>query len=296
MKILILGGNGMIGHKVYQSLRIVYEDTWVLLRQNLKDLEYKDLFDFEKVIDGIDLKEFDRLSSILDNLNPDVIINAAGITLRRGVDLSISNTITINSTLPHFLEEWINEKSSKRLIHFSTDCVFSGKIGAYGENNIPDAVDYYGRTKALGEVTGSQSLTLRGSMIGRELANHTELLEWFLSQKGKTVNGFKNVIYSGITTVKMAEYVTRIVANFPSMSGLYNVSSIPISKYDLLKLFNENFDVQSKILLNEEYYSKKDLISNRFYTETGFNIPEWKDLVIELKENSIINSKYYKQY
>lgn len=296
MKILILGGNGMIGHKVYQALRIVFDDTWVLLRQNLKDLKYKELFNFKKVIDGIDLKEFDRLSGILDDLDPDIIINSAGITIRRGVDISISNTITINSALPHFLEEWINGKSGKRLIHFSTDCVFSGKIGAYSESSIPDAVDYYGKTKALGEVTGSQSLTLRGSMIGRELANHTELLEWFLSQKGKTVNGFKNVIYSGITTVKMAEYVTKIITDFPLMSGLYNVSSVPISKYDLLKLFNENLDVRSEILINEDYHSKKDLISNRFYTETGFTIPEWKDLAIQLKENSIINSKYYKQY
>lgn len=286
----------MIGHKVYQALRIVYENTWVLFRQYLKDLKYKELFDFEKVIDGIDLKEFDRLSKILDDLNPDIVINAVGITIRRGVDSRISNTIIINSALPHFLEEWINGKSGKRLIHFSTDCVFSGKIGAYSESSIPDAIDYYGKTKALGEVTGSQSLTLRGSMIGRELENHTELLEWFLSQKGRTVNGFKNVIYSGITTVKMAEFVTRIVTDFPSMSGLYNVSSIPISKYDLLNIFNENFDVHSEILMNEDYYSKKDLISKRFYAETGFNIPEWKDLIIQLKENSIINSKYYKKY
>lgn len=296
MKILILGGNGMIGHKVYQALRICFDDTWVLLRQNLKDLKYKELFNFEKVIHDIDLKEFDSLTGILDDLNPDIIINAAGITIRRGVDISISNTITINSALPHFLEEWVRGKNGKRLIHFSTDCVFSGKIGAYNENSFPDAVDYYGKTKALGEVTGSQSLTLRGSMIGRELANHTELLEWFLSQKGNTVRGFKNVIYSGITTVKMAEFVTKIITDFPSMSGLYNVSSVPISKYELLKLFNKNFGVGAEILINEDYHSKKDLISDRFYNETGFTIPEWKDLAIQLKDSSLINSKYYKQY
>ena len=294
MRILILGGNGMIGHKVYQALRLVFDDTWVLLRQNLKDLNYKEIFNFKKVLDAIDLKEFERLVRILDDLNPDIIINAAGITIRRGIDVSISNTITINSTLPHFLEEWINGKIGKRLIHFSTDCVFSGKIGDYNESSTPDAVDYYGRSKALGEVTGPQSLTLRGSMIGRELANHTELLEWFLSQKGKSVNGFNNVIYGGITTVKMAEYVTKIITDFPSMSGLYNVSSIPISKYDLLKLFNENFDVGSEILICENYHSKKNLISSKFYNEMGITIPDWKDLVIQLKENSNINSKYYK--
>ena len=296
MKILILGGNGMIGHKIYQALRINFDDTWVLLRQNLKDLKYKELFNFEKVIHCVDLKKFDSLTGVLDDLNPDIIINAAGITIRRGVDISSSNTILMNSALPNFLEKWVRGKKGKRLIHFSTDCVFSGKIGAYNENSIPDALDYYGKTKALGEVTGSQSLTLRGSMIGRELANHTELLEWFLSQKGNTVRGFKNVIYSGITTVKMAEFVTKIITDFPSMSGLYNVSSVPISKYELLKLFNKIFGVGAEILINEDYHSKKDLISDRFYNETGFTIPEWEDLAIQLKDNSLINSKYYKQY
>lgn len=294
MKIFILGGNGMIGHKIYQTLHKKFEDTWILVRQSLEDLTYKEVFNEEKIIHSVDLKQFDRVTRILDDLDPDIIINAAGITIRRGVDNSISNSITINSALPHFLEEWVTGKGGKRLIHFSTDCVFSGKSGAYKEDSIPDAMDYYGKTKALGEVKGSQTLTLRGSMIGRELANHTELLEWFLSQKGNTVKGFKNVIYSGITTVKMAEYITKIITDFPSMSGLYNVSSVPISKYELLKLFNKNFGVNADILINEDYYSRKDLISERFFKETGFLIPKWEDLAVQLKKDSLLYSKYYK--
>lgn len=294
MKIFILGGNGMIGHKIYQALHKKFDDTWILVRQHLKDLTYKEVFNGAKAIQSVDLLHFDRLTGILDNLDPDIIINAAGITIRRGVDSNICNSIIMNSALPHFLEEWVTGKGGKRLIHFSTDCVFSGKRGAYKEDSIPDAMDYYGKTKALGEVKSSQTLTLRSSMIGRELANHTELLEWFLLQKGNTVQGFKNVIYSGITTVKMAEYITKIITDFPSMSGLYNVSSVPISKYELLKLFNKNFDVDADILIKEDYYSRKDLIADKFFDETGFAIPEWEDLAVQLKKDSLLYSKYYK--
>lgn len=295
MRILILGGNGMIGHKIYQILKDTYVDTWVLLRQNLNDLVYKDLFNPDKVIDNVELSELDKLTKYLEKLDPDIIINAAGITLRRGIETVLSKSILINSVLPHFLEEWIIGKNSKRVIHFSTDCVFSGTEGAYTETSNTDARDYYGRTKTLGEITNLQSLTLRGSMIGRELCNYTELLEWFLSQKGKSVSGFSNVLYSGITTVRMAEFVKIIIRDFPYMSGLYNVSSIPISKYDLINLFKEAFEVDVKILKDEAHTSRKDLISDKFYRATGLALPKWDELIVELKIDSKMHSKYYKK-
>lgn len=295
MRILILGANGMIGHKMYLVLSNKFEDTWSLLRQSLHLLPHQNLFKVQKTVQGVDLADFEKLITLLNQLNPDVIINAAGITIRRGINDIVSHSVIINSALPHLLEEWVL-KNNKRLIHFSTDCVFSGKAGAYSEESIPDAIDNYGRTKALGEVMGSGSLTLRGSMIGRELANFTELLEWFLSQKGKTINGFQNVIYSGITTVRMAEFVSCIISDFPNMTGLYNVSSIPVSKYDLLTLFNKNFKMGIAINGKEDYHSRKDLKPDRFYNETGFTIPVWEDLAEELKRDSDFYFKYYKQY
>lgn len=293
MKILILGGNGMIGHKVYQVLREVYEDTWVLLRQSLENINGRELFDPKKVIGGFDLIDLSKLASTLDLINPDVIINAAGITIRRGVDSSVSKSIIVNSALPHFIEEWINKYEGKRVIHFSTDCVFSGSSGSYTEESIPDARDVYGKTKALGEIFGSKSLTLRGSMIGREMDNKTELLEWFLKNKNNVVKGYSGVIYAGITTLQMAFFVKQIISGFPNLSGLYNVASIPISKYDLLNLFNKHFENNSTIIDESDYKSKKDLIANKFYKETGFEIPKWEDLIIDLKKDSDKYCKYY---
>jgi len=196
--------------------------------------------------------------------------------------------------LPHLLEEWVSNKKGKRIIHFSTDCVFSGKSGEYNENSDLDAQDVYGKTKGIGELKGPNSLTLRCSMIGRELDYYTELLEWFLSQKGETIKGFSNVVYSGITTVKMAEFVKDIIVHYPDLSGVYNISSVPISKYELLKLFKDTFGYTIEIEKDITYKSRKDLLSNNFFKETKFTIPVWRDLMIQLKEDSILNSEYYK--
>ncbi len=294
MRILILGGNGMIGHKMYQVLSEQFADTWVLMRKTLDELPFKDIYQQERVIDGIDVTDFEGLRTILDHISPTIIINAIGITIRRGINDQVSKSIEVNAALPHFLEEWVNLESNKRLIHFSTDCVFSGNSGSYTEESYTDAKDYYGKTKALGEVGGSQSLTLRGSMIGRELENYTELLEWFLSQKDAALNGFEKVIYSGITTVQMAKFVKAIIIKHPKMNGIYNVSSVPISKYQLLNLFNEAFNINAEIAINKDYESRKDLISDKFYNTTGLHIPKWEDLVIQLKQDSLKYSKYYK--
>jgi dTDP-4-dehydrorhamnose reductase len=295
MRILILGGNGMIGHKMYQVLIEDFPDTWVVLRQRLDVLSCHGFFKNGNVIDSFDLTEFDRLKTLLNDLNPDIIINTAGITIRRGVNESVYRSIMTNSVLPHFLGEWVVGKVGKRFLHFSTDCVFSGKTGSYIDDSIPDADDNYGRTKALGEVNLNQTLTLRGSLIGRELDYHTELLEWFLNQNGNVIKGFSNALYSGITTIRMAKYVKKIIKNFPLLSGIYNVSSTPISKYELLLLFKQAFGINVEILKDDFYSSKKDLISSRFYTDIKEDIPTWEDLIVELNDDSNLNIDFYKK-
>lgn len=292
MRILILGGNGMIGHKMYQVLSKEYADTWVLFRKKTTQVASSEIFNKDKIIDNFDLIHFDKLNTILDNLMPEVIINAAGITIRRGINDDRYRSIMINSALPHFLDNW-TKINKKRLIHFSTDCVFSGKSGFYSETSFTDAEDIYGRTKSLGEIKSTNTLTLRGSMIGRELENKTELLEWFLKQKNTQIKGYSEVIYSGITTCKMADFVLNIVDRFPEMHGLYNVSSDRISKFDLVKLFNTHFEINADIIADNSYVSNKDLDSNRFYEQTGFKKPNWKELIEELKNDSDQNKKYY---
>lgn len=291
-KILILGANGMIGHKVYQVLTKYHNDVWVHQRTFINSNDKIFFQNNGKLIQGLDLSNFNKLEECLNSLMPNVIINAAGITIRRGVNESIFKSIILNSALPHFLNTWV-EQNNSRLIHFSTDCVFSGKDGFYDENSPLDAHDLYGKTKGLGEVIGKNSITLRGSMIGRELENKTELLEWFLSKKNDEVKGYSNVIYSGITTLQMAYFINEIIDKFPNLTGLFNVASKPITKYDLLILLNKHFKNQSIIIKDETYISKKNLVAQKFYNTTNFSIPEWDDMIIELKKDSDTNYKHY---
>ena len=293
MKILILGGNGMIGHKIYQVLKNYFNETWVSLRSNKSHYEKYDFFDFNKIIFDIDLTNFENLTNHLNILNPDIIINAAGITIRRGVNNELSKTIRLNSVLPHFLQEWCTASKCKRIIHLSTDCVFSGEFGNYSESSFPDAKDMYGRSKALGELNGHSSLTLRSSMIGREIDNNTELLEWFLKNNNKEINGYSNALYSGITTLQMALFIKDIILFFPTLSGIINIASNPISKYDLLILLNKHFKNDSRILKDQTYISKKNLNAQKFYSKTNFHIPDWEDMIKDLKEDSDNNYKYY---
>ncbi len=293
MRILIFGGNGMIGHKMHQIISEKHSDTWVTLRNSLDNYKFSTIYKSEKVLDKIDLSDFSTLKSKLDNISPDVLINASGVTIRRGVNNNITNSIILNSALPHFLNEWV-VLNRKRLIHFSTDCVFSGKKGDYNETDFKDAFDLYGLTKSLGEVFDSKNtLTLRGSMIGRELENKTELLEWFLKQGHHHLKGFSKVLYSGITNIRMAKIVLNIIENYPIMYGLYNISSQPISKYTLLKLFNKAFDVNAEIEMENTYESNKNLISNRIFNELKIEQPNWNELVNELKIDSLKNSNIY---
>ena len=293
MRILILGGNGMIGHKMYQILSKFKEDTWVTLRNDLSTYNFSSIYNYERVIDNIDLTDFNCLSRILNELRPDIILNACGITIRRGVEKIKSNTILLNSALPHFLNEWVSV-NNKRLIHFSTDCVFSGKKGDYLDTDIKDAYDLYGSTKSLGEIIDSDfAITLRGSMIGRELENKTELFEWFLKQTNKNIKGFSEVIYSGITTVKMAEIILTLIDCHPNLAGIYNISSMPITKFDFLKLCNEHFDVNAIIEKDNGYSSNKNLISENFFNQIGMKQPNWEDLIKQLKDDCIINNNLY---
>lgn len=293
MRILILGGNGMIGHKMYLLISKSFQDTWVSLRKNLNYYRYSEIYNSDKVMDNLDLTNFQEVLNHLNKINPDVIINACGITIRRGVEVSIKNSIILNSALPHFLNEWVTT-NNKRLIHFSTDCVFSGKKGDYEDNDIKDATDIYGLTKSMGEVIDSTfTITLRGSMIGRELENKTELFEWFLKQHNTTINGFSEVIYSGITSVKMADIVLNIIYNFPNLSGLFNVSSKAISKFDLLTLCNDYFKVDAFIKNDNSYSSNKNLISNKLFNELNMVQPAWNDLIKQLKQDCSENKNLY---
>ena len=214
------------------------------------------------------------------------------MTIRRANDVSLNQIIFTNSLLPNILNKW-SEKNNCRLIHFSTDCVFSGKKGNYKENDITDALDIYGKTKSLGEVNSDYCLTLRSSMVGFELNNKTELLEWVFKNQNKSINGYSNVIYSGITTSLMSKIIIRIINDFPNLTGIYNVSSAPVSKYYLLKKINTIFDLNIEIKSTESKASDKSLVYSRFFNKTRIEIPKWDSMLQELKETWVLNKYIY---
>ena len=281
MKILILGGDGMIGHKMDQVLSVQNHEIVISIREK-KDLTLKSISSKSKVFFNDFLK--DNILDFLVKVNPDVIINAIGVTIRRGSTKNISDTIYLNSFFPHQLSNWALA-FKKRLIHFSTDCVFSGSEGSYLEDTTPDALDYYGKTKGLGEVNSKSSLTIRSSMIGPELFNKTELFEWIINNKEKEINGFSRVMYSGVTTVYMARLLANLIDNHKNLSGIYNIASKPISKFELLHLINDNFDLGLIINDYKTVISNKTLNASKIEKVIGLQPPSWDELIFELKKD-----------
>jgi len=281
MKILILGGDGMIGHKMTQVLSAQNHEIIISVREK-RDLTLKSVSSKSKVFFNDFLK--DNILDFLIKVNPDIIINAIGVTIRRGSTKNISDTIYLNSFFSHQLSNWA-VTFKKRLIHFSTDCVFSGSEGSYLEDTTPDALDYYGKTKGLGEINSISSLTIRSSMIGPELYNKTELFEWIINNKEKKIKGFSKALYSGVTTVYMAKLLADLIDNHKNLSGIYNVASKPISKFELLHLINDNFDLGLIINDDKTVISNKTLNASKIEKEIGLQPPSWDELIFELKKD-----------
>lgn len=280
-RILILGGAGTLGHKLWQVLPSKFPDTFVSIRKNREFYAKTGLFAGPKVVDGLDLRDFNRLGSLLEELKPSVIVNCAGVTLRSKEALDKNSAISVNALLPHRLADWCS-RSGSRLIHFSTVCVFDGKAGGYTEDSRPDARDLYGMTKILGDVNASFALTLRSSFIGREIFGGTELLEWFLAQKGKKIKGFTKAMFTGLTTNKLAELVADLIENHPGLNGLYHVSSETVSKYDLLRLMKEAYGLEVQIEPDDSFECRRDLDGERFAKAVGFACPPWRRLMAEM--------------
>lgn len=279
----------MIGHQILFGL--IKENFLIHAHFKKKKSKHDYLKSENTIFHFLEITQ-ENIEEFLVDINPDIIINAAGVTTRRERESTINQIKFTNSLLPKILSSW-SEKNDCRLIHFSTDCVFSGSKGGYKDNDEPDAFDTYGKTKGLGEVSGTNTLTLRSSMIGFELYNKTELLEWVYSNKNKTINGFSNVIYSGITTTLMSKIVIKIIHDFPYLKGIYNISSAPISKYSLLKKINDIFDLNIKVESVEYKPSDKSLESIKFSSKTGIEIPSWNLMLNELKNNWLLNKDIY---
>ena len=284
MKILLLGGSGMLGHRLWMNLSKEHE-VWVTVRTN--GSEFPDVPEFPKqyVRPMVDALYFDQVIRAMASIQPDLVINCIGLIKQQGhLARDPLFSINLNAQFPHRLS-MLCRTAKIRLIHISTDCVFSGKKGGYMENDTPDAEDLYGRTKFLGEVTYPHCVTLRTSIIGREIKRRLGLIEWFLAQKGP-INGYTRAIYSGFTTDEFSRIILNDVIPNTQLSGLYHVSSEPISKYDLLVLAREAFKKDIEIIPDDSVINNRTLVSTRFREATGYQPPSWEEMIQELAENS----------
>jgi len=279
MRVLVLGAAGMLGHKVYQTLVDSHIDVYAAFRKKFSDYESLGIFSRDRSLDQLDVCDTQNLFTILNELRPDCIVNCVGVTTRKVDSAGIKQLIQINALLPHQLVEWATAHRS-RVIHFSTDCVFSGKQGPYHEDHLKDAVDPYGQTKALGEIADPCALTLRMSIIGFELGSSTELLGWLISQKGKPIRGFSHALYSGVTTNWLARTVSALIRDHKNLSGVFQIASAPISKCELLEKLNARLGLNCQITPDRSVVTDKRLDGSHFIRVTGIQVPTW-DLMIE---------------
>ena len=232
----------------------------------------------------MDATEEDTFFGKIQELSPNIIINCIGILIEQ-CNQDILRAIQLNALLPHKLEN-LADKIDCQLIQMSTDCVFSGNKGNYTENDRPDPEDLYGKTKLLGEVSKDGSITLRTSIIGRELKGQIGLLEWFLAQRERKVQGYINAIFSGFTTLALSQVLRDLIDSSQQISGIHHVSSEPISKYDLLLRLREVFGLRIEIDPYESYHCDRSLDSSKFRSLTGFVPPTWDHMLEELAKDN----------
>jgi len=283
MKILIIGGDGMLGHQLLRQWRPRHV-VRVTLRKDLAAYASLNLFREEFVFTGVDVRSIDHIAKCVEASRPDVIVNAVGLVKQRPSGQDCMANLELNALLPHQLA-FIAQKAGARLVHFSTDCVFSGRKGNYVETDFPDADDLYGRTKLLGEIHFPHTLTLRTSIIGRELSRKASLIEWFLAQRGM-VHGFTRAIYTGFTTLEIARIVERLLMHYPTASGLWHISSDRITKYDLLRMVRKYFKINTEIVPDDSFVCDRSLASERFRSTFGYAPPSWDKMVEELAQDN----------
>jgi len=293
-KVLILGGTGMLGHTLFMQLSLQKNlDVYATARTSSGLFLWFHPDFVEKIRVGVDADNFDTVIRAFASIQPDIVINCIGLIKQLPMASDPLSAIIINSLLPHRIS-MICRSAGARMIHISTDCVFDGKKGNYTEHDSSNADDLYGRSKFLGEVAyPPHCLTLRTSIIGHELKGKLGLIEWFLAQKGK-VNGFTHAIYSGFPTVELAHILLEYIIPKPELTGVYHVSSDPISKYDLLNLVATRYAKQIKIEPYDKFHQDRSLDSSVFRRITGYTPPSWPELVDEMYQH-YISSSYNKQ-
>jgi dTDP-4-dehydrorhamnose reductase len=283
MRLLILGGSGMLGHKLWQTLSPEF-DSYVTFRSPFPGFGQLGVPDSGRTIAGVSAQDFDGVTRTLEALRPNVVVNCIGIVKQDAAAKDPVVSIAVNALFPHKLARACAEIDA-RLIHISTDCVFSGRKGNYAETDFPDADDLYGRTKFLGEVSDPNCITIRTSIIGRELKGRHGLLEWFLSQEGTRVRGFTRAIFSGFTTHALADVLLNVMTRHPELSGTWQVAAEPIDKFELLSLIKSVYRLNIEIEADSTFVCDRSLDGSRFRNATGMTPPTWPDMIHRMHDD-----------
>lgn len=279
-RVLVLGGSGMLGHKLVQVLGREHE-VWATVRGEQAPAAAAGVLVPERTLAGVRAEDLASVERTLEASGAEVAVNAVGIVKQADAARQAVPAIRVNALFPHELHERCAAHGA-RLVHVSTDCVFAGTRGGYTEDDVPDASDLYGRSKLLGEVTGPGALTLRTSIVGRELQGAHGLFEWFLSQRGGRVRGFSRAVFSGLTTAALARLVGELIDRHPDLEGLWHVSAEPIDKLTLLRALRDALEVEIEIEPDDGLAIDRSLDSSRFRAATGWSPPSWDAMLAEL--------------
>ncbi len=278
MRILVLGVSGMLGNAVFRLLSSSAGLEVAGTLRNTRDLDAFPAPWRHRITGGVDVLDLDSLTRVLGEQAPEVVINCVGLIKQLSAAKDPLVALPINALFPHRLAR-LCRLGRARLVHVSTDCVFSGRTGDYRERDLSDAEDLYGRSKQLGEVVDlDHAITLRTSIIGHELRSNRALVDWFLSAQGE-VKGYTRAIFSGLPTIELARVIRDHVLPDDTLHGLYHVSAAPIAKHDLLKLIAQTYAKQILIQPSEELVIDRSLNSDRFRSATGYQPPAWPELI-----------------
>lgn len=288
-KVLILGVTGMVGHTLFRVLSSHEDlDVYATARTSGGINRWFPPELLKNIREDVDVDNFDTVTRAFSSIEPEIVINCIGIIKQAPMANDPLPAITINSLFPHRLS-MACRSAGARLIQMSTDCVFDGRRGGYTENDVPNAVDLYGRSKLLGEVGGAHCLTIRKSLIGHELRGKLGLIEWFFAQEGM-INGFTRAIFTGLPTIELVRIVIEHVIPNENLKGLYHVASNPISKYELLRLVAERYGKKIKIIPYDNFQEDRSLDSFAFREATGYNPPSWPELVDRMYQHYMASS------
>jgi dTDP-4-dehydrorhamnose reductase len=279
MRVLVVGATGTLGHRVCMEWGGRFE-CFGTVREPVAE-RVADLLSPTTLIAGVTAEEPDSLRPAFEQAKPDVVLNCIGAVKQAEAGQQAVPAIRVNSLFPHQLAALCQEHSA-RMLHVSTDCVFSGARGNYSEEDVPDATDVYGRSKLLGEVAGEGLMTVRTSLIGRELRGTLGLLEWLISNRGGSVRGFSRAVFSGFTTRALAGELAHLITEQPELNGIWHLAAEPIDKLTLLTMLNEALDLGIRIEPDADVAINRALDSSRLRNVTGRQPRRWDEMVDEL--------------